>query len=179
MKLIVGLWNPGQEYQNNRHNVGFLLLDYFINTHQLPELLFDKKFFGSVWQTKLFNEAVIFLKPMTFMNLSWKAVLAIKQFYKIENKDILVLYDEIDIPNWHIRYRTEWSSWGHNWIKDIIAKLWTQEFWRLRIWVWRPSTKQEVSNYVLGNFSKEEYNNILAKYDEIEKYVREFIIENN
>jgi PTH1 family peptidyl-tRNA hydrolase len=99
----------------------------------------------------------------------------ISNFYKIDPKDILVIHDDIDLPVWKIQLKLWWSSAGHNWLKDIIQKIWSAEFWRIRIWVDRPVHQKDVVDYVLSKFKKEEIEVIENKFEEIEKYVQEFL----
>lgn len=136
----------------------------------------ETKKWNGEWQEKVIeDQKIIFLKPMTFMNRSWGAVSALANFYKIEAKDILVLHDDIDLPVGKIQLKLWWSSAGHNWLKNIIEKIWTKDFWRLRIGVDRPTNQADVADYVLSIFKKEEKEKIEDKMNEIEKYIREFI----
>lgn len=167
MKLIVGLWNPWQEYEKTRHSIGFFLIDEFV-----PGIFkYDEKYKSELYK----DQGVIFLKPMEFMNRSGWAVAAIAKFYKIEPKDILVIHDDIDLPVGKIQLKLWWSSAGHNGLKDIIEKIWTKDYWRLRIGVDRPENKDDVADYVLHPFTKEEKNLIDDKMSEIEKYISEFL----
>lgn len=173
MKLIVGLWNPWKQYEKTRHNAGFIVVDNFL---EWGKWLMETKKWNGEWQEKVIeDQKIIFLKPMTFMNRSWGAVSALANFYKIEAKDILVLHDDIDLPVGKIQLKLWWSSAGHNWLKNIIEKIWTKDFWRLRIGVDRPTNQADVADYVLSIFKKEEKEKIEDKMNEIEKYIREFI----
>lgn len=133
------------------------------------------KWKGEWQETVIEGQKIVFLKPMEFMNRSWGAVWALANFYKIEPKDILVIHDDIDLPVWKIQLKLWGSSAGHNGLKDIIAKLATNEFWRLRIGVDRPANQQDVADYVLSNFKKEEKNLIDDKAGEIENSIMKFI----
>ncbi len=152
MKLIVGLGNPGLEYQNTRHNVGFKFLDLFIKEKNLGE--FKEKFNGLYLKTKYRNQDVIFLKPLSFMNLSGEVVVKFKNYYKIENSDILVIHDDLDIPLGSLKLKSQGSSGGHNGIKNIINYI-GEDFKRLKIGI---SNNKEIDtkDYVLGNFNREE-----------------------
>lgn len=121
------------------------------------------------------DQDAIFLKPMEFMNRSGWAVSKVANFYKIEPKDILVIHDDIDLPVGKIQLKLGWSSAGHNGLKDIIEKLWTKDFWRLRIGVDRPMNQDDVADYVLSTFKKEEKMIIEEKMREIEKLIKEFL----
>ena len=96
------------------------------------------------------------LKPMEYMNKSWWPVSKLANFYKIEPKDILIIHDEIDLPVWTVKLKFWWGLAGHNWLKDIALKLWTQDFWRIRIGVDRPASSNMVADYVLSTFKPDE-----------------------
>ena len=175
MKLIVWLGNPGQEYEKTRHSIGFFLVDAIA-----PWIFkYDEKCKSELCK----DQDVIFLKPMEFMNRSGWAVSAVAKFYKIEAKDILVIHDDIDLPVGKIQLKLWGSSAGHNGLKDIILKLWTKEFYRLRIGVDRPINQDDaghgrstaVADYVLSNFKKEEKKRIEDKMSDIEDYISEFL----
>jgi len=187
MKLIVWLGNPWAEYAKTRHNVGFMIVEDFLEQErqglgtrkrgtgtrwngESQEIVIDDQLTGQV------GKKIIFLKPMEYMNRSWWAVSQIANFYKIEPKDILVIHDDIDLPVGKIQLKLWWSSAGHNWLKSIIEKLWTKEYWRLRIGVDRPSNQAEVSDYVLSTFSKEEKECITSKMSEIEEHIHKFLL---
>ncbi|AHF05718.1 aminoacyl-tRNA hydrolase [Desulfitobacterium metallireducens] len=157
MKLIVGLGNPGGQYAETRHNVGFLLLDTWAEELKLD---FRPKFQGLIAEMQLTGEKVFFLKPLTFMNLSGRSIREIAQFYKIASKDILVAHDDMDLPLGRIRLRQSGSAGGHNGIKSTIAEVGTEEFWRLKIGVGRPPAGWDPANYVLGSFGKEELSSL-------------------
>lgn len=154
MKLIVGLGNWGAEYQNTRHNVGFITVEYLAERLGLS---FDRtKFFASVAEGRALGERLVLLRPQTFMNLSGKAVAAAADFYKIEHEDILIVHDDMDLPCGQLRLRAQGSAGGHNGIKDIIAKLGNDtKIARCKIGISHPVYGDTV-NYVLGSFSAEE-----------------------
>ena len=148
MKLIVGLGNPGKKYENNRHNLGFMVIDEF----------------GKGLEWKKERDLLCFLaktpeymviKPTTFMNLSGEAVKAVSSYYKIGHKDILVVHDELDLEFGIIRLSFGGSSAGHNGIESIIKSLASADFNRLRIGIGRSKVKK-TENYVLSDFTKEE-----------------------
>ena len=152
MKLIVGLGNPGKEYTKTRHNVGFMVIDELITQENL-NLSTKTKFKGALSQATIGNESVILLKPLTYMNLSGESVLAVKNFYNIDINDILVIYDDLDLPVGKIRIKQKGSSGGHKGMKSIIACLNSSDFPRLKIGI----DKEElipVTQYVLTKFSK-------------------------
>lgn len=153
MKLIVGLGNPGKQYENTRHNMGYNTID------KLAEKLgikFDKeKFKGQLAIGSLKNEKFILLKPLTFMNLSGEAVGKVAKFYDIDPLDILVIYDDMDLPIGKLRVREKGSSGGQNGMKNIISHLNTQDFPRIRIGIGKPDNK-DIINYVLSKFNKDD-----------------------
>ncbi len=158
IKLVVWLGNPGKEYNYTRHNIWFWAVDWIADYYGFTKFLFNKKFNAELSTGKIGKWAIVLAKPQTFMNLSWDSVSKLINFYKIDFKDILVIHDDIDLPFWKIKLKRNWSSGGHNWIKDIVKKIWTDKFWRLKLGIWRPNKKEEVVNYVLSRFKKDEFN---------------------
>lgn len=156
MKLIVGLGNPGKEYEKNRHNIGFILLDEYIK--KFNNIIWKNKFNSLYTKININGEEVFFQKPLTYMNLSGNAIIEITNFFKIENKDILVIHDDLDIKIGEIKIKANGSSGGQNGIKSIISVL-GENFNRLRIGIDRPKN-ENIINHVLGNFSKEEFEEI-------------------
>ena len=154
MKLIVGLGNPGKEYEKTRHNIGFMILDEFAKKEKL-QFASKSKFKGQIVNTIVQNEAVILLKPTTYMNNSGEAVLAVKQFYNINNEDIFVIYDDLDLPCGKVRIRQKGSSGGHKGIKSIIRCINDENFHRLKVGIDRIE-KISVIDYVLGKFTPEQ-----------------------
>ena len=155
IKLIVGLGNPGREYEATRHNAGFWWVGEFARA-QGASFKADAKFHGLVARASLHGHEVHLLMPQTFMNISGRAVGAVAQFYKIEPGNILVVHDELDLPPGSAKLKLGGGHGGHNGLKDIIAHLGTKEFWRLRIGIGHPGERSEVSNYVLHAPRKEE-----------------------
>ncbi|TPD98841.1 aminoacyl-tRNA hydrolase [Metamycoplasma equirhinis] len=144
MKLIVGLGNPGIEYEKTRHNVGFMVIDQVASKMQIQ--LNEKKFNGLFFK----DQEVIIAKPMTYMNKSGDFVRAIKDYYNISLNDILIVYDDLDLPLGKASIKQKGSSGGHNGMKDIIEKLGSDEIKRIKIGIGR---EQNVIDYVLGKFS--------------------------
>jgi PTH1 family peptidyl-tRNA hydrolase len=172
MKLIVGLGNPGNEYNKTRHNLGFLVLDKYLEENNLK---FDKDKFESIYTIDGIGEdRVIFQQPMTFMNLSGTAVKQLSDFYKIKPEDILIVYDDKDLPVGDIRVRTKGSAGGHNGIKSIINQLGIENFGRLRIGI-GSNPKINTADYVLGKFSKEDQEIIDNKMSDYIKEIDNFI----
>lgn len=155
IKLIVGLGNPGREYEATRHNAGFWWVDELARNND-ANFRNDSKFHGLVARTALHAHEVHLLKPQTFMNVSGRAVVALALFYKILPDQILVVHDELDLPPGSAKLKLGGGHGGHNGLKDIIAQLGTKDFWRLRIGVGHPGERSEVVNYVLNAPRKEE-----------------------
>ena len=155
ISLIVGLGNPGREYEATRHNAGFWWADEFARA-QGANFRAEGKFHGLVARTALHGHEVHLLKPQTFMNVSGRAVGALAQFYKIAPENILVVHDELDLPPGSAKLKLGGGHGGHNGLKDIIAHLGTRDFWRLRIGIGHPGERADVSNFVLNSPRREE-----------------------
>ena len=150
--LIVGLGNPGREYEKTRHNAGFIAMDYFAYKKGIG---FVEKHGGLFNKIRVGDNEVFLLKPLTYMNNSGQSVIQVVNFYKINPSDVVVMHDDMDIPAGEVKYKTKGSAGGHNGIKSIIAHLGTQEFKRVKIGVSKPD-EITVIDHVLGKFSKEE-----------------------
>ena len=155
IRLIVGLGNPGREYENTRHNAGFWWLDEFARMHNLS-FRSEAKFHGQAARGRLHGHEVFLLKPQTFMNVSGRAVGALAQFYKIAPAEVLVVHDELDLPPGSAKLKLGGGHGGHNGLKDIIAHLGTRDFWRLRLGIGHPGERSEVVNFVLNDPRREE-----------------------
>ncbi len=165
MKLIIGLGNPGSEYLNNRHNVGFMALDN-LYAHYLFENWRTK--LGGLFSTaSLGSEKIILVKPQTFMNLSGICVAKFKQFFKINVADIFVIYDDIDLGFGEVKIKQGGGDAGHKGVRSISQHLQTKDFNRIRLGIGRPSTKEEVSHFVLSNFSKSEKDKFLILFQSL------------
>lgn len=149
--MLVGLGNPGNQYENNRHNIGFMAVDEIVRRHRFSA--WRKKFDGLLCDAVIGDVKVYALKPQTFMNLSGNAVQAMAAFYKIRPENIIVFYDELDLVPGKLRVRKGGGANGHNGLKSIDAHL-GQNYWRVRLGIGRPPEKEQVTGYVLGNFSK-------------------------
>lgn len=152
--LIVGLGNPGKEYAQNRHNIGFMVLNQLANQNNQTFSRLEHQAF--VLKIKVADANLILAKPQTYMNLSGQSVAPLLRYYKIPLTHLLVVYDDIDLPFGTIRLRPNGSSGGHKGIQSIIERLGTQEFPRLRIGIGRPTGRKEAANYVLEDFSPNE-----------------------
>ena len=151
MKLIVGLGNPDKEYEKTRHNVGFMVMDRLADV--LNVSIDNKKFKGEYVKFKYHGEDVILLKPMTYMNNSGESVIQVMNYFKIDVDDLLIVYDDMDMPVGKLRLRQSGS--GHNGVKSVIAHTNTQNFKRIRVGIDKhPHIK--VVDYVLGRFTKDE-----------------------
>ena len=149
MFLIVGLGNPGKEYEATRHNVGFMCVDALATEYKFET--FKNKFDGELAQGEIADEKVYLLKPQTFMNLSGNSVVKVANFYKILPQNIIVIHDDIDLPMGKIKTKIGGSAGGHNGIKSIDAAI-TPNYNRIRIGIGRP--QNEASDFVLSRFSK-------------------------
>ena len=172
MKLIVGLGNPGKEYENTRHNTGFLVIDSFARKNNVE--ITKKKFNGLYSEVTINKEKVILLKPQTYMNLSGESVARFVNFYKIDIKDILVINDDLDLEVGRIRLRKNGQSGGHNGLKNIALNLGTNDFKRLRVGI--SKNKQiDTKDYVLGKFSSEEKEILDKVIEETDNILTDYI----
>lgn len=155
MYLIVGLGNPGREYEKTRHNVGFDTIDELVEEYRIVQS--GVKFRAMYGKGVIGREKVILAKPLTFMNLSGEAVRALIDYFKIEVKEqLIVVYDDIDLEPGNVRIRARGSAGGHNGMKNIVKMLGTQEFTRVRIGVGAKPKGWDLADYVLSRFSKED-----------------------
>ncbi|MCL0071915.1 aminoacyl-tRNA hydrolase [Peptococcaceae bacterium] len=154
MKLIVGLGSPGEKFRDTRHNAGFMVIDALAKDLNIDTYR-NNNFQALLALATLSDVKLVVAKPQTYMNLSGQAVAQIVNWYKILPKDILVIYDDMDLPLGRLRFRSSGSSGGHNGIKSIISCLGTETFNRLRIGIGRPRTK-DINEYVLGKFTCDE-----------------------
>ena len=165
MKLIVGLGNPGKDYQNTRHNIGFNFLDSYVEYKNLGND-WTKKFDGLYMNTIIDGHKVIFLKPQTYMNLSGDCVGKVARYYDISIDDILVISDDMDLLIGNYKLKQKGSSGGHNGLKDIELKLSSSSFKRLKIGISKTSDKNK-KDYVLGTFSEEEKKILTSLFQEL------------
>ena len=164
IKLIVGLGNPGPQYESTRHNAGFWWVDQ-VCTETGSKLNLEAKFFGHAGKLNGATE-IWLLKPTTFMNASGRAVGAIAKFYKITPEQILVIHDELDLPPGTTKLKKGGGHGGHNGLKDIAAQLGTPDFWRLRIGIGHPGEKSQVANFVLHAPTRDEQTVIEQNIDQ-------------
>jgi peptidyl-tRNA hydrolase, PTH1 family len=154
MKLIAGLGNPGSEYRHTRHNIGFEVIDSLSELLDIP--LDHSKYNGLFGKGRVGTEDVVLVKPLTYMNLSGEAIKPLMRFYKIDIKDLIVIYDDLDLEVGKMRLRFKGSAGGHNGMKSIIYHLGSQDFKRVRVGIGRPEGRQPVVDFVLRPFSSEE-----------------------
>ena len=173
MKLVVGLGNPGGEYRNTRHNVGFIFLDSYLEKKHLE--LSKKKFNGLyIDYTSDKGEKVIFLEPQTYMNLSGDSVIDFMRYFKISGEDVLVIHDDLDLEVSKIKIRSKGGSAGHNGIKSLIARIGSENFRRVRVGIGKDKNIP-VFDYVLGKFSEEDKLLLKEKENIINKVIDDFI----
>ncbi len=175
MKIIVGLGNIGTKYSKNRHNTGFIFLDHFAKKFKDHEWKEESKFKAII--AKIGD--ILLVKPTTLMNLSGEAVIGILNFYKIKPTDLIVIYDDIDLPLGKIRVREKGSAGTHNGLKSVIQSIGTEEFARIRIGIESRGTTspeaQDISSFVLSDFKSEELILLNKAISEGEKELQKMI----
>jgi len=165
MKLIVGLGNIGQEYEFTRHNIGFIAVDNILKNLTFSEI--NK----SQFKGKLFKSGnYLFLKPSTYMNLSGESVVAVKNFYKIDNDDIIVIHDDLDLKLGALKFKKGGGAGGHNGLKSIDNHI-GNDYHRIRIGIGRPENKCDILGFVLGKFGDEEMEKLEKTLNNIEKSI--------
>lgn len=158
MKVIAGLGNPGKDYQRTRHNVGFMVIDELVE--KLKASPYKIKFQALIAEANIKGEKVLLVKPQTYMNNSGDSLREILNFYKIPPEDLIVIYDDIDIGFATLRIRKKGSAGSHNGMKSIIYQIQADTFPRVRIGVGKKHPNQDLANFVLSNFAKEEEEEI-------------------
>lgn len=169
MKLVVGLGNPGKEYDKTRHNIGFMVLDDY-----LGNVKWSTEFNALYYECVINQEKVLFVKPLTYMNNSGKAVGEFVRYFNIDIKDILVIQDDLDLNVGDYKLKCHSSSGGHNGIKSIISSLGNQDFPRLKVGIGSVKNDQ-VIDYVLGKFSKVELETLNSEFITFGKIIDSFI----
>lgn len=173
--LIVGLGNPGKQYRENRHNVGFQVVDEFANRNQIE---LRRVRFEALVEKTLFEEVPIVLaKPRTYMNRSGISVAALARFYKPRPEQILVVFDDVDLDFGRLRLLPKGGSSGQKGMKSIIERLGTQEFARLRVGVGRPQGRKSTPNHVLQDFSRQEKEELPFVLDRAARAIESFLLE--
>ncbi len=163
MHLLVGLGNPGKEYENHRHNIGFMVADALADKFGFPPL--KKKYQGEYAEGFVGIRKAGILKPMTFMNNSGKAVADAARFYKIPPQNIIVFHDELDVAPGRVKVKVGGGAGGHNGLRSMDDWLGTADYKRVRLGIGHPGDKDRVTGYVLGNFAK-------AEEEQLEKFIK-------
>ncbi len=172
MKLIVGLGNPGEEYKNTRHNIGWIFVDALAS--DLGVTVDKKKFNGLYTEVFINGEKVILLKPLSYMNLSGEVVSKYLSYFKIKIEDMLIVNDDLDMEFGKIRLRENGSSGGHNGLKNIAQNIKTEEFKRLKFGI-SNNKNIDTKDYVLGSFSKEEKEILEEKKETMISILKDFV----
>lgn len=170
MKLIVGLGNPGKEYENTRHNAGFMAIDHYTSN---KDVVFKKKNNGEYAEVKINGEKVILLKPLSFMNSSGGVVSSFVKYYDISVNDVLIIYDDMDFAVGEYKIKPTGTGGGHNGIKDIVKALNTQNIKRIRIGI--SKNDNNMIDYVLGHFSKSDLAKLNEVYNQVDNIIEEFV----
>ncbi|MGT2757641.1 aminoacyl-tRNA hydrolase [Streptococcus ovuberis] len=176
VKLIVGLGNPGSKYHETRHNIGFMLVDKIAETVK-ESFTADKIFKAEIATTRINGEKIFLVKPTTFMNKSGEAVHALLTYFGLDVKDLIVVYDDLDMEVGKVRFRQKGSAGGHNGIKSIIAHLGTQEFNRIKIGIGRPQNGIPVHHHVLTKFDNDDQISILQALDRVDNAINFYLQE--
>lgn len=173
MKLIVGLGNPGKEYENTRHNIGFMALDFIVDKKKLS---FQKeKFYGLYVETRIHNDKVIFLKPQKYINLSGEVIKRFIDFYKIDIQDVFIINDDLDLPFGKIKLKLKGGSGGHNGLKNIELNLKTKEYKRLKIGI-SNNKNIDTKDYVLGKISKNDQNDLKGVFEIVSNIIDDYFL---
>lgn len=154
MWILVGLGNPGKDYSDNRHNIGFMVIDEIASEFGIGP--FKSKFEGELAEGRIEGEKVVLVKPMTYMNLSGQCVQKVARFYKVTPNRIVAFHDELDLAAGKMRTKKGGGAAGHNGLKSMDQHLNSQDYWRVRLGIGHPGDKDRVTGHVLGDFSKEE-----------------------
>lgn len=173
MKLIVGLGNPGKEYENTRHNIGFMFIDYYVQLKKCDS--FKKKFKGEYTTFTQNDEKVILCKPLTYMNLSGEAIIELLHFFKIQLNDLVVIYDDKDIEFATLRLREKGNPGSHNGMKNITLHLNSNEFKRIRVGIGQPKNGMNMIDFVLSKFNENECLKLNQTFEKVGKACDDFI----
>lgn len=168
MWLLVGLGNPGKEYQNHRHNVGFMAVDEIARTYDFPA--FRKKFDGELSQGRIAGQRVALLKPQTYMNDSGRSIGPAAKYFKVTPNRVMIFHDELDLPPFKVRVKKGGGHGGHNGLKSADAHLGSQDYWRVRLGIGHPGDKNRVTGYVLGDYTKQEQQELPLWLEAVAKY---------
>jgi len=177
MKLIVGLGNPGKEYEKTRHNAGFIAIDLLLEKYGYQKA--KEEFESEIFFSEVKGEKVYFVKPQTYMNNSGIAIRQIMDYYKIPLEDFIVIYDEKDFPVGKQQFKFRGSGSGHNGIKSIIQNLKTENFNRIRIGIGARPEKWELVDWVLSKFSNKELETLIDSFIKVEGFLSDWTKEKN
>lgn len=158
MKCIIGLGNPGRKYENTRHNIGFMVIDELLRRYQTT--LSREKFNGLYTIEHIKQEKVLFVEPQTFMNRSGECIRPLIDYFNIDLDNVLVIYDDLDLPIGKIRLRQQGGHGGHNGIRSLIDHLGTKKFKRIRVGIGRPTQQMSIVDYVLQRFSSDQLDGV-------------------
>ena len=173
MYLIVGLGNPESEYDNTRHNMGFKVIDKIAKDCDIK--ISQSKFKGLYTTHQMAGEKIIFLKPQTYMNASGESVIQYRNFYKIPDNNIIIVYDDIDLDPGTIRIRKAGGPGTHNGMKSVVESLGTEQFTRVRVGIGKPEYKDDLINYVIGAINEEDKKLLEHGINEAAKAVIEIL----
>jgi PTH1 family peptidyl-tRNA hydrolase len=175
MKLIVGLGNPGKKYENTRHNMGFLFADYFADKNKVKFKKTGKAYSGT---GEISGEKFILLKPETFMNLSGEAIQPVAAYNKIEVNDILIVHDDVDLPEFDLRIKRGGGDGGHNGLKSITEQLGNNYYIRIRFGVGRPpNSAMDTADWVLSGLPANAFDVLDKKFETADKFITTWITE--
>lgn len=174
MKIVIALGNPGIEYKKTRHNFGFLFLSYLEEKYNFN--IEKKKLDSLIGECNIAGEKVVFAKPTTYMNLSGNAAIKLKNWYKVDNKDIIIIFDDIDIAFGEVKYRASGSGGTHKGMQNIVQILNSSEISRIKLGIGElKHPNQEISDFVLQNFSQTEQEKFETIFTIAEKKLLEFL----
>ena len=174
IQLIVGLGNPGTQYEATRHNVGFWWVEAIANAQNAP-FRAESKFLGELARVRVAGQDVRLLKPSTYMNRSGQSVVAVARYFDIPPERILIAHDELDLPVGVARIKQGGGHAGHNGLRDSISALGSREFWRLRIGIAHPGDRTLVTGYVLGRPSRDDESRIRESLDDADRRLAELV----
>lgn len=163
MYIIAGLGNPGEKYDNTRHNAGFLTIDALADRYGID--VREKAHKALIGKGVIEGQKVILAKPQTYMNLSGESIRALVDYYKVTQEELVIIFDDISLEPGQLRIRKKGSAGGHNGIKSIIAHLGTQEFTRIKVGVGEKPPRMDLADYVLGRFAKEEQDTMKEAFE--------------
>jgi len=169
MKLIVGLGNPGKEYHNTKHNIGFMFLDYLVDSNNF---ILNKKFNSMEYETLINGEKILYVKPLSYMNLSGEVVIKYINYYKISLEDLVIIQDDLDLSLGKCKLLFNRGDGGHNGIKNITLHLSSRQYLRLKIGISK-SEDVNMKDYVLSKFTKNELDDLANTF----KYLNDFVLD--